>query len=268
MKIELTGTGGADGIPGFFSNDRVSEHARKQGGKDARTRASALIDGTIRIDFGPDTFAQCQKLGIKPSDWQQIVFTHSHDDHFAPRELQYMFPPFLPMEAPRPTVFGNQVILDGICTAFDEAKNLKSQLIKSFQPTRVGEYELVPIRAYHKLDEDSLNLIFRGDRTFLYATDTGIYQDETWEFLTGFHVDAAVIECSEGFSPSDYWGHLSCNELITVVERLRKIGCFDDKTFICTTHHSHAGNATHEELEQFLNPRGIQVGFDGFIFEV
>ena len=268
MKIELTGTGGADGIPGFFSDDRVSEHARTHGGKDVRHRASAVIDGTIRIDFGPDTFGQCQKLGIRPKDWQQIVFTHSHDDHFAPRELQYMFPPFLPSDANKPVVFGNQAILDGIGDAFVEAKNLPVQLLRSFTPTQVGAYELIPIKAYHKLDEDSLNLIFRSDRTFLYATDTGTYQDETFEFLNGFRVDAAVIECSEGFAPSDYWGHLSCDELLKVVDRMRKIGCFHDRTFLCTTHHSHAGNGTHEELERFLNPQGIQVGFDGFIFEV
>ncbi len=268
MKIQLTGTGGADGIPGFFGTDRVSEYARANGGKDIRTRASAVIDDKIRIDFGPDTFGQCNQLGLNPSKWEQIVFTHSHDDHFAPKELQYLFPPFLPAEIKRPTVYGNRVILDGIKSAFSESIHLDTHLIKSFETSMLGDYKLTPIKAYHKLDEDSLNLIFEKGKRFLYATDTGIYQEETWSFLSGNPVDACVIECSEGFAPSDYWGHLSCDELMRVVEKLHQIGCFNNETFICTTHHSHAGNGTHEELERYLNPYGIQVGFDGFIFEV
>lgn len=268
MKVVLTGTGGADGVPGFFADSNVSRYARQHRGKDVRLRSGAAVDEIIKIDFGPDTFAQANALDLNPCDWRRIVFTHSHNDHFAPKELQYCFPPFVPEGSETPAIYGNGVILNGIKDAFPEAQDLEMVLLKSFERVCLDEYELVPIKAYHKLDEDSLNLILRkNDKCFLYAADTGIYQDETWEFLTDWKFDAAVIECTDGFNPADYWGHLSCAELIEVVSRLRKMGCLDEKSLVCTTHHAHTGLGTHAELEHALNPHGIEVGFDGKILE-
>lgn len=269
MRILITGSGAADGVPGFFADSNVSRYARKNGGKDVRTRSGALIDGVLKIDFGPDTFAQCQALGLDPCEWKYIVYTHSHDDHYSPKELQYAFPPFVGEHYVTPRVYGNQVILSGIESAFAEGVKLDRILIQSFCSVEIGEYKVTPIRAYHKLDEDSLNLIIqRNGKSFLYAADTGVYQEQTWKFLEGWKFDGAVIECTDGFNPRDYWGHLSCAELIDLVGRLRGMGCFGDKTVICTTHHSHTGLATHAELEACLNPHGIHIGFDGKLFEI
>ena len=84
MELLLLGTGAADGIPAYFAESRLSSLARENGGKDLRLRSSALIDGKLKIDFGPDTLAQCYKFKLNPAEWTDIVFTHSHDDHFAP----------------------------------------------------------------------------------------------------------------------------------------------------------------------------------------
>jgi phosphoribosyl 1,2-cyclic phosphate phosphodiesterase len=51
MKVLLMGTGGADGIPALYGNDRVSKFARANGGKDLRTRSAALIDGVFKLDL-------------------------------------------------------------------------------------------------------------------------------------------------------------------------------------------------------------------------
>src|ERR1700676_4724693 len=98
MQIRLIGTGAADGIPAFFSESEVSRYARKHGGKDVRTRSSALIDGTIKIDLPPETFMQCVAQGLVPQDWSALVFTHSHEDHCAVSELQYGLIPFTTRE--------------------------------------------------------------------------------------------------------------------------------------------------------------------------
>jgi phosphoribosyl 1,2-cyclic phosphate phosphodiesterase len=242
----------------------VSRYALAHGGKDIRTRSGALIDNVLKIDFGPDTFAQCATLKLHPQEWKWIVFTHTHYDHFTPQMLQYAFPPFVEEGSPAPEVFGNKAILDGFRGAFDQEQQLKRRLIKSFETIEIGDYEVTPIRAYHKLDEDSLNLIIRKNgSTLLYALDTGVYQQETWDFLKGWKLDCAIIECTDGFNPADYWGHLSCAELLEVVNRLRDMGCLNNGSPICTSHHSHTGLATHAELEDFLVPNGIQVGYDG-----
>jgi phosphoribosyl 1,2-cyclic phosphate phosphodiesterase len=267
MTILLTGSGAADGIPAFFGTDRVSTHAREFGGRDRRLRASAVVDGTLRIDFGPDTFAQASALQLDPSSWTHILFTHSHDDHFAPRELQYMFPPFVNGER-KPEIFGNGAILNGIRGSFEHWESLPTTLTKSFETVAVGEYIVTPIRAYHKLDEDSQNLIIKkGDKTLLYATDTGVWQQDTWSFLPGCQFDAVVMECTDGFNPTEYWGHLSCSEMVTMVDRLRELGCISGSTPVLTTHHSASGDATHAELEAFLARHGITAGYDGLRLE-
>ena len=81
MNIRLLGTGAADGIPGFFGNDMVSDYARAHGGKDIRGRTSALVDGVIQIDFPPDTLSQLNRFALDAREWTAVLFTHSDDDH-------------------------------------------------------------------------------------------------------------------------------------------------------------------------------------------
>lgn len=263
MQIKLTGTGGADGVPSFFANSRVSEYARKHKGKNTRTRASAVVDNILRIDFGPDTFAQCCIHDVNPKDWAAILYTHSHADHYAPKELMYFFPPFVPLEEKRPAVYGNETVITGFEDAFDEAEHLQKHIIKSFETFSVQNYHITPIHAYHKLDEDSLNFIIENQSTLLYAVDTGFYEPHTWDFINGRHFDCVVVECTNGFSPAEYWGHLGCEEVIRFVSKLRALNCINNSSLIVTSHHAHDGDATHEELENFFKPHNIHVGYDG-----
>lgn len=269
MKLHLLGTGGADGIPSFFARTELSDYARRNGGKDVRTRSGALINNDLKIDFGPDTFAQAAAQGLTPADWRRVVVTHSHFDHFDAGLLQYCLPPFVPEASTAPEVLGNENVLKALADAFPGSGAIETRLIKSFSPVNVGDYLITPINAYHKLDEDSMNLIIEHNgKRLLYATDTGIYQQPTWEFIAGTAFDCIVIEATDGFNPSDYWGHLSCDEVIRVVEQMKEIGCVFSSTRIVTTHHAASGRATHAQLEEFFAPKGIAVGFDGMTVEI
>ncbi|MEO7454471.1 MAG: MBL fold metallo-hydrolase [Fimbriimonadales bacterium] len=269
MNIHLLGTGAADGMPSFFGATELSDKIRQSGGKDIRTRCGAVVDGVLKIDFGPDTFVQAAQQGLKPSDWAWIIVTHSHFDHFDPGQLQYCLPPFVPIESRTPEVFGNQPVLEELARSFASADIITTHPIRSFETFQAGDYFITPVAAYHKLDEDSVNfMIERDGKRILYATDTGMYQEPTWEFIKGMRFDAVVIECTDGFNPSDYWGHLSCDEVLGMLERMRDLACIDDNTKIVTTHHSEGGNATHADLENFFAPQGVTVGYDGMAFEV
>lgn len=268
MRLRLLGTGAAEGIPAFLSDTRVSDYARAHGGKDVRTRSGALVDGCLKIDLPPDTLLHIQRDGLDARDWTAVVFTHSDDDHFAYRELQYSLYPFSACDCMTFALYGNQVICNRL---HEEYPNWPMEIVEthSFQTFQHGPHKITPIRSNHKKDEDSQNLLIeRAGRTLLYATDTGIWEPPTWEFLEGWKVNALVIECTEGLSTTNYWGHLGCGEVIHVVERLSEMGVVGSDTFITTTHHSHNGDATHAELEAFFKPNGIVVGYDGLEFEV
>jgi len=268
MNIRLMGTGGADGIPAFFSHSRVSQYARTHQGKDVRSRAAALIDGELKIDLGPDTWAQVANQGLDAMDWTALLFTHSDADHFAPDELMYALYPFNDQHYAGFVVYANPYICHRI---WDKYPDWPLEMVEthSFEPFHHGAYTITPIRAHHKLDEDAHNFIVqKGPHTLLYATDTGIWDEPTWEALKEFRLDLLVLECSEGFSSTAYDGHLDAEEFLNVLARLRDQGSVHQKTLVATTHHSHNGDATHEELVDFFAPHGVTVGFDGLVIEL
>ncbi|MBO4363321.1 MAG: MBL fold metallo-hydrolase [Clostridia bacterium] len=75
MIIRFLGTGAADwkGVPESFPGYRYF--------------SSALIDGTLLIDPGPDVFASAERYGIDLSGIKFIICTHSHGDHFSRETL-------------------------------------------------------------------------------------------------------------------------------------------------------------------------------------
>lgn len=268
MDILLQGSGAADGIPALFSDSRVSRYAREHGGKDIRSRSAALVDGQLRIDFGPDTWHQLVRDRIDARDLTSIVFTHSHEDHLCLSELQYMLYSFTPELAAPLTIFANTSVISQIEARYPDFP-FELIVTKSFEAVTFGDYTITPIAAYHKLDEDCHNLLIERDgKTLLYGTDTGYWREPTWEFLAGCHVDGLILECTDGRVVSGYHGHLSISGFVETIERLRTLGTLREGAPIVSTHHCHYGDATHEELVQQLEPHGVTVGFDGLRFSL
>ena len=263
MNIRLLGTGAADGIPGIMGTGRVSAYAIQHGGKDVRTRSAALVDGHIKMDYPPDTLCQVQRERLNGSDWTAVLFTHSHEDHFAISEIQYALYPFTEhVELPF-SIYGNSTIGTMLRDRYPDWP-IDIVELRSFCTYIHAEYVITPIPAYHKLDEECLNLIIqRNGKTLLYATDTGIWADGTFAFLSEYKLDCLVIECTEGFKRPDYKGHLNLTDLAVVLERLRNAGTLTGNSRVVTTHHAHTGDATHGELEEALAKLGAEPGYDG-----
>jgi phosphoribosyl 1,2-cyclic phosphate phosphodiesterase len=262
VKIKLLCTGGADGIPGFFSVDRVSQYARKHGGKDIRTRSAALIDGLLKIDLPPDTLHQVTANRLNPLDWTALLFTHSHEDHFAPSEIQYALYPFTPLEQLPYQIMGNKTIGHAIAKRYPDWP-IDFVKFSAFHTCQHAKYRITPFPAHHVPSEECFNFLIEADRTLIYATDTGIWDEPSFEFLAGKKADCLIIECTEGFANSDFDGHLNLKELESVLNRLKSQDSLSDSAIIKTTHHAHTGEGTHAELEQALEYMGVTPGYDG-----
>lgn len=269
MKIRLLGTGAADGIPAFHGDCRVCRYAREHRGKDIRSRSAAVIDDCLKIDLPPDTLMQMHQSGTNARDWSALIFTHSDEDHFSVDQLQYALHPFTDMDHIGFTIYANSTITSSIWKRYPDWP-LEVNTTRSFCSFEHSGYLVTPIKAMHGGEfEDAQNLIVeRNGKSILYATDTGIWPDETWFHLRDHSLDAMVIECTNGFVPNSYTGHLDVNQCLGMVERLREQGTLRPAARVVTTHHSHRGNATHEELESALNPHGIEVGFDGILIDI
>jgi phosphoribosyl 1,2-cyclic phosphate phosphodiesterase len=263
MEILLLGTGAADGIPGYFLDDRVSRHAREHGCKDVRSRCAAIIDGEVKIDLGPDTMMQLRNEDLSARDWSALFFTHSDDDHLSVADLQYALVPFTREFFMPFTIYGNKSVAEIIHERYPDWP-IEVVQTESYACYQHGPYRIVTIRATHIPGEDCHNLIIeRGGKQILYASDTGWWSEETWAYLKQFQLDALVIECTDGFAGSPYDGHLDVESCIAAVERLRKEGVLRKDSRVVTTHHSSRGDATHAELERALYQHGIEVGYDG-----
>ncbi len=268
MRLLLMGTGAADGIPSFGCDNELNRLALRQGGKDVRSRTAALIDEELKIDLGPDTLMQCHRNRVDPTEWTGLAFTHSHEDHLCPSEFQYFLYPFNDRDRLRGTVYGNAEVCRILHERYAEWP-IEFHETKSFECYTHASYAITPIRANHKHDEDCQNLLVQKQgAALLYATDTGIWDEETWEFLKDYRLNLFVIECTEGFRDTDYWGHLDIKECIQVVDRLRNQGTLLKDAKVVTTHHSVRGDASHAQLEDALGPHGIAPGFDGMCLEV
>ena len=268
MKIRLLGTGGADGIPPYWANNAVSDYAREHGGKDIRTRAAALVDGELKIDFGPDTLAQIHRDSLDPRQWTATVFTHSDEDHLTVSEFQYFLYPFNDNDNLPFAIFGNSAVCDLIRQRYP-GWPIEITETHAFHAFEHGPFRITPVAANHKPDEETHNLIIERDgRKLIYATDTGIWCEKTFDFLRGAQAHALVIECTDGFKKSTYNGHLDIAECVGMVHRLGEFGGLAPDARVVTTHHSHQGGARHCDLVKALGKFGIEPGFDGMEFEV
>jgi phosphoribosyl 1,2-cyclic phosphate phosphodiesterase len=271
MQIKLLGTGSAEGWPGLFCSCDVCQRSRQVRGKNLRSRSAALIDGVVKVDFPPDTLHHILTQNLDLTRLQFLLFTHGHDDHCAAYELQYLSWMFVPEPIAQDlSVLAPPTVIDKIRATVEAGKlPLDLQCVEPWETVLCGSYLITAVQAHHDPDQVCLNyLISNGNRTLLYATDTGVYDEPAWRFLDGRKIDGAVIEASKGPIEGGYDGHLSIPDVIRMRERLVKMGCLRSDATVVTTHHSHLGGLMHEEIEAMLRPHGILAGYDGMEFTI
>ncbi|MEP0767588.1 MAG: hypothetical protein HRF45_13765 [Fimbriimonadia bacterium] len=272
MKVLLLGTGAADGIPALFCDCAVCRFARQHGGREIRSRSAALVDGRLKIDLGPDTLSHVHAHRLNPAEWRWVAYTHSHDDHFAPRELQYLFPPFATETTPNLEILANARIVQKIQCLAPEAESLPARVLRPFESTDIGPYRLTGLLATHQNgDEESLNLLIDdGSSLLLYATDTGWWGERTWQAVESLPkpLDLLVVDCAHGDRTIEYNGHMGVDLVLRMRDRLAKSGAVTESSRVVSTHHCHRGGLTYEQLVARLEPSGIEAGYDGMYIEI
>lgn len=244
-----------------------------RGGSDRRTRSSVLIDNVIKIDMPPDTLAHVHQYPqIDLGNLQHLLFTHSHDDHFAVRELQYLSPIFAPTRPEPLNVYATSEIIAKMLKEmehFFEKAPIRFQSVIPYDPFVVGHLQVTPIVAHHRVDELCLNYILSdGTKSLLYACDTGWYDPPTWEYLESCRLDGIVMECGKGELRGGYDGHLNVEEVIRARCRFLESGTITEKAPFYLTHISHSGLLLHKEMSLLVEKHGIHVASDGLEIQI
>ena len=106
MKIAFLGTAAATSYPLAFCQCDYCKHARSNGGKDIRKRASIVVNNDLLIDFGPDTVNASLMYNKPLTDIRYILQTHPHSDHFDASHLSTRIPEYMGVNIPPIEIYG------------------------------------------------------------------------------------------------------------------------------------------------------------------
>ena len=290
MKIRYLGSGAAEGIPALFCNCELCKKARTLGGKDLRSRSQTLINGDLLIDLGPDTYWHVCRWGVDLSAVQSLLITHAHEDHYTPSELDYRRRPFSYLSGNRDDpdadrdfrkldVYISKGSYDYACvkpaeeTWLERNETLEFRFVRAFEPFTAGAYTVTPLSAHHAPGLEALiYLISDGEKTLLYAHDTGIFPEDTWDCLSAHTPKLALVslDCTGMASTHDTGGgrHMNLERNKTVRDRLLQLGAADGNTLWVVNHFSHNGKSTHAELCGIMEKEGFIVSYDGMEIQI
>ena len=269
MHIQLLGTAAAEGYPAIFCKCDACVKAKKLGGKDIRSRTSAVIDNQLKIDFPPDTFHHVLANNLDLGSIEHLLFTHTHHDHFHPDDLTMRSPIFAHDIVYPLHIYGNDVVISKCNAAIQfSQESFKYHQIKPFVSFSVGDFQVTPLLADHDPFETCLIFyIEKGNKRILYGHDTGWFPQQTWDWLDQKKLDAVILDCTHGLLPGRR-NHLNIEAVKEIKTIFSEKKIINESTQVIATHFSHNTGLTHDELKKLLNPFGIEVAYDGINIEV
>ena len=274
LKLTYYGTGAGEGWPGLFCNCELCKTARKLKGKNIRTRSQALINDNLLIDLTPDTNMHCLVHGLDLEKVDHLLVTHSHTDHFNPPDLELLREPFAHN---RPNVFhiyGNDRVREKVWKGVPKVWEVESKFdfhkAEPFQPIVIKDYIVVPLLALHDRNEECLfYVITQGNKTMLYAHDTGAFPEATMDYLKAnkVHLDLVSLDCTIQ-SSADGKNHMGLVDAVKERQRLTELGLGDDNTKWIVNHFSHNGLWLHDKMVEEADKYGFLVSYDGMEIEI
>lgn len=271
MRITFLGTAAAEGWPALFCECPACQKAREKGGKNIRSRSSALINDDLLIDFPPDTYMHAINNGFSLAQVKYLLVTHSHQDHFYPEDLAMRATPFAYLQEKKIlSIFANRNVISRIkeYKLDGERTMIEAIVIRPLDEIKINDYTVLALRADHQQGEECLIYLIQNEgKTTLWGTDTGFFPEETWKILRGSKLNIVILDTTSGpYSTPSY--HMGIPEIIKVKDRMLKEGIADKGTIFVATHFSHNGGLLHEEMEKVLEPQGIIPAYDGFKISV
>ena len=145
-------------------------------------------------------------------------------------------------------------------------KPVYSELLNEYSSPKVEKVVEALARKFNwtvaPAGETALNYLFeRNGKRFLYASDTGLYEEDNYSYLHGKLLNTLLMECSCGEAHRQPgFKHLTCEFIVEMVERFRRDDVINDRTEIYLTHIGHKGGLNHLELQQKMRDViGLQV---------
>lgn len=272
MKIKYLGTAAYEGVPAMFCQCRVCKKAQALGGRNLRSRSQALINGELLIEFNADTVWHWQKYGF---DWERIcgiLVTHSHCDHLYPDDIEIAAEGYSHAHR-KLNFYSAKSGYDKIRAVTDKTNGgAEVALVEAGVRFSVGgRYSVLPLWANH--DQSASPVFYSvacGGKKLLYAHDTGVFPERSWELLKQEgRFDLVSLDCTGCLALGGDWvdGHMSFGTNVKTVERMRKEGMIDGNTVVVLNHFSHNGGQVYDEMLEEAEKHRFVVSYDGLEIE-
>lgn len=276
MRFKYLGTAAAEGWPAMFCACENCKKAIESGGRNIRTRSQAIVDNKLLIDFPADTYMHVLNSGLDLSKIENCIITHDHSDHLYSADFEMRREGFAYLHSGSPlTVYGTEPTgkkINQIINLYNLSKQgrVLFKCITPFVPFNVDEYVITPLKADHDpLCDPVFYIISNGEKTILYANDTGYFPDETWQYLEEHkpQFDFVSLDCTTGVEECRH-SHMGINTDLEVKKRLIAMSCAGSGTKFCINHFSHNGKAIYDELIPIAQKYGFLVSYDGMMVEI
>ena len=254
MKIKQLGTAAAERIPGIFCTCDLCQQASKVGGKEIRTQCQAIVDDAVLLDFPGDTYLHYLRDRFPLPSVHSLLVTHWHSDHFYGEDIAYRMNGYV-IENPVPhlEVYGSETVHGFHERAFFLEQRHDEEHV-SFTTVRSGDDFVVTgsmletdatgtvtatkssnnraTRQYtahafeaahgHHAGDSLFYSLSDGERTLLYAHDTGWFPDNTWAELKriGGHYDYVSLDCNHALHGSSLSMHMNFEDNLRVRDRM------------------------------------------------
>ncbi len=271
MKLTILGSAAAEAIPDPFCRCRVCETARREGGPEIRSRATALINDDLLIDLGPDLLATANRARRYLGNLTTLLITHRHSDHWHPQNLYWRKPGFTPTPTARLNVYGPADALGDLSPELAEGANFTWRVVSAGEMWSAGDYRITAIPATHgggKL-EPLLYVIEQDKRRVFYATDTAPLREPAWALLGDLGpMDLIVLDATSGERDGGE-AHQGLAQFLETRARMLAEGLLDpDRTTLIAHHFSHNGGLTHRELVEVYGRHDVVAAYDGLVFTI
>ena len=270
MKIRFLGTAAAEGVPSLFCRCDTCKLARERGGREIRTRSQAIVNDCLLIDFPSDAFSHCTQYGIDLSQINNCIVTHTHGDHTFPWEFNHLRKgnSVLPEDYEGFHLWGSEDIFDRFSGPYNNTHGrMQMHTVLPFEPFELCGLRITPLKAAHGTANPYFYMIEDGDKALLYAHDTEIFPEETWEYLKerGVRFSLISLDCTGG--AADYipkYSHMYLGKNVECRDRLLELGLADGDTRFILNHFSHNGRSVNYlEFCEIVEPMGFVVSYDG-----
>ncbi len=286
MIITYLGTSASEGWPAFFCRCPICLEAQKRGGRDFRNRACAIVDDDLLLDISPDIYSARKQLNVDLTRVKNVLFTHSHKDHFNPELLRWYAPNFAAENDRTPIkLYGSE----GVKAVFDKFNAIwrshysdgwfSFTALREFERTQINEKTFVTMfPAIHSIDDACIYLIERDGRKLFYMHDSCMLKEEVLKALEGENIDCFSIDATRGVirTPENVNAHHMGFDAVLRMRKIlieRNIGREDSMyiaNHICI-HSCTDENGKmyfYEDMKKLLEGTGVKPSYDGMILEV